>query len=538
MTRALAWPCVLVLACNSLELDGPKYPACSESGSSCGGSVIQLTVNRDVDVLFVIDDSGSMGPAQGRLAASLPAFTSVLEHPDVVASLRVGVTTTDNGNPWCAGPADGGNLVLSSCRSRLGDFVFDGEPPIDASATACTDVCTADTIEILPTTTAIDPEPRVRPWLESIVGEKNIAGDTTLTEAMQCAVPQGIAGCGFASPLESMYKTIARSIAPGEDEVGFLRANAILSVVIVSDEVDCSYDGRFESIFLDESAGGDPAVFWSDPEAGAPTSAVCWNAGVVCDGDGAPYDECLSANKDVAGDIDVADEDAVLRPVARYVDLLQQLEISKQQITPAQEVLVAVIGGVSEDGAIVYADAIDPDEQIDFGIGAGCVSDDGETSARPPVRERELAEAFEVEGETNLHSICANDFAPALTTIANAIRDQIRPACMTSCVADTDPTEDDVQPQCTLIQAAPDVASGDVIETLIPECLGGRPPPGDDVCFIARTGDVLAPECAEEGWNLEFAIMRRPGTPPPGGTSISASCVLSDNRERDCPDLP
>ncbi|MBC8068794.1 MAG: VWA domain-containing protein, partial [Deltaproteobacteria bacterium] len=60
---------------------------------------IQLTINRDVDVLFVIDNSGSMGEAQASLSRSFSVFIDVLEKAE--ANYRIGVTTTDNGNPLC-----------------------------------------------------------------------------------------------------------------------------------------------------------------------------------------------------------------------------------------------------------------------------------------------------------------------------------------------------------------------------------------------------------------------------------------------------
>ena len=154
------------------------------------------------------------------------------------------------------------------------------------------------------------------------------------------------------------------------------------------------------------------------------------------------------------------------------------------------------------------------------------------------MRERELAEAFATGGEANIHSICANDYAPALTSIANAIVHQFPPACMTSCVADTDPTREGVQPQCTLIQEVPDVASGDVIETEVVPCIDGELPTDEDVCFVTKTDDARDPECVDEGWNLEFAIVRRAGVPTPGGTWIAVGCEYSQNKALDCPLLP
>ena len=527
-----------LLACLDHPLKDVKYEAASEKQNA-----VQLTVNKDVDILFVIDNSGSMGEEQGLLAANFPAFIGVLEDPMVKANYRIGVTTTDNGNPWCGSTSpEAGKLQFSSCRGRQGQFVFNGNPPADATAVACTDVCSTETIGRLPTTTEFDPEPAERPWLENIEGKTNLAGGITTTEAFQCLGPQGIAGCGFESHLESMYKALLRAQNSDEEQYGFLRSNAILSIVVITDEVDCSYNNKFESIFLPADQGGGQ-VFWSDPDASAPTSAVCWNAGVVCEGSGTPYDSCRSANKNVDGDIDVADGDSVLHPLGRYVDFVQEIEVAKQTITPSQEVLVALIAGVPDgyDGDLTYSNSLDPIDQGDFGIGPGCTynSAEGTSTARPPVRMREFAEEFEVGDEPNIYSICQDNYSDALSAIANTIRDQIKPACMTACVADTDQVTTGLQPQCTLIQEAPDVANGDVVETNIEKCAGdGSLPDGEDVCFVALVDDGLSDFCAEEGWNLEFQLVRRDGVPAPGGTSVSATCQLSQNKQIDCPGLP
>jgi hypothetical protein len=503
------------------------------------GNAIQLSVNRDVDVLFVIDNSGSMGEEQGRLVAGLPAFLEVLEDPAVAANYRIGVTTTDDGNPWCGATSpESGRLVLSSCRSHTGEFVFNGNPPADATASACTDVCSADMLEILPTTTEYDPQEAPRPWIERIDGATNVGGDLSPADALACALPQGIAGCGFESHLESMYKSFLRSATEDEEQYGFMRSSAVLSVVIVSDEVDCSANDT--SIFLSAGEGGNQ-VFWSDPDAATPTSAVCWNAGVTCEGSGSPYDSCFAENKDVDGNSGVPDSEAVLHPISRYQDFLQELEGSKQQITPSQEVLMALITGVPQDysGDITYSNSLDPTEQNDFGIGPGCVYDDGDpmtpvVTARPPVREREVAEYFEVGEQPNLYSICQETYANVLGAVASSIADQLRPACMLACVADTDPITQGVQPECTVIQESP----GGVDEIVVPQCEGESLPADADVCYVALFGEAMSDECEAEGWNLEFRLVRRPGVPAPGGASVSADCQLSQNKQIDCPNLP
>ena len=175
-----------------------------ESGNGGSGQGILLEVNRDVDILFVVDNSGSMGEEQANLAENIGRFFNVLESDEVQANYRVGITTTDDSNYWCRGAgvsdAESGQFVLSSCRSRLGDFYFSGDDT-DAEA-ACTDFCGLDSIQMQPTTTDDDPTPSVRPWLENLEGASNLPKGVTSTQAMQCFAPQGINGCGFESHLE------------------------------------------------------------------------------------------------------------------------------------------------------------------------------------------------------------------------------------------------------------------------------------------------------------------------------------------------
>jgi hypothetical protein len=193
---------------------------------------------------------------------------------------------------------------------------------------------------------------------------------------------------------------------------------------------------------------------------------------------------------------------------------------------------------------VVQANSLDPIDQGDFGIGPGCTFEDGDpqtpaVSARPPVRMREFAEAFETGGGANIHSICHSDYSSVLEAIAGSIADQLRPACMLSCVADTDQITPGVQPQCTMTQESPDLTSGSVVEISVEPCTAnGELPAGQDVCYVALSGDQLSEVCAQEGWNLEFRLVRRPGVPAPGGTYVSANCELTQNKAIDCPNLP
>ncbi|MFY0531076.1 hypothetical protein [Nannocystis pusilla] len=160
------------------------------------------------------------------------------------------------------------------------------------------------------------------------------------------------------------------------------------------------------------------------------------------------------------------------------------------------------------------------------------------------MREREFAEAFQVGGDRNLFSICQDDYSDALKAIANKIRDQIKPACMTKCVKDTDPSDPILQPNCQIFE---DNAAAMTRKEIVPcdEVNGEwKAPAGEAACFVELIDpgdetpseiDNLSPECVAEGYNLEFLLLRTSAAP--AGTTISAACELSPNPGNDCPML-
>ncbi|PRP96276.1 vWA domain-containing protein [Enhygromyxa salina] len=404
--------------------DGDFGDGDGDTGDSDGGTgTTTAAPTRSVDVLFVVDNSGSMGEEQISLALAADVLIAELEAAD--ADYRIGVTTTDSGNPWCPSGTttpEAGNLVLSSCKSRLGDFVFNnGE--VDVGDIACNDICLLDNTElqIQPTTTDVDPVASPRPWVQSIDGQTNLPPGTNVAEALRCFLPQGINGCGFESQLESMYLALIRAQSADEASYGFTRPDAVLAVVFLTDEADCSYNTSFAEIF--EQDGN--KVFWSDPTDSFPTSAVCWNAGVRCTGDPSNYTSCDPINKDVNGQEGVSDANAVLHPLSRYIGLLDGFQQVKQALDPNREIVVAVIGGVQSDGTPFYADVggTEPQFQYTFGIGPGCEAanpnDPGSpTQAVPPVRMREVSDTF---SPGSLYSICDSNYASPMSEVAQKI---------------------------------------------------------------------------------------------------------------------
>jgi hypothetical protein len=491
---------------------------------------IRLDIDKKVDVLLVIDNSGSMGEEQANLAANFAPFIDTLEL--VGADYRIAITTTDVGGVGsnCTAPT-GGELQLSSCLDRPATFEFDGESLYETACVAQCELGDAD-LQILPTAVEVDGELVARPWIESYNGIDNLPDTVDPLEAFQCFAPQGISGCGWESPLEAIARALGNMEDPTQPEYGFLRQDALLAILVVTDEVDCSYNPDLQDALFQSDT-------FKDELTTELTSAVCWNAGVTCTGD-SPYDDCVATDLDANAQPTTDPTQMVLQPVSRYVGLLEGIAAQKLE---GREVMVSVIAGVPSGyntGAAeqVFADSEDPIFQAKFGIGPGCENEvDGVLQqAVPPVRLETFASAFMSpalpEGARNLYSVCDADYSPAIKDIIAGIEQELPPACFPGCVLDLDETTVELDFSCTILEES-DGASEE-----LPECIAGAEgpelPADADACWIAITGDALASECIEDHRNLEFDLLRRPGVSVPGDTEVSAVCELASPTQDNC----
>jgi hypothetical protein len=481
---------------------------------------LELVMSRAVDILFVVDNSGSMGSKQGTLARSFASFIEVLESQELGANYRIGITTTDGS----------GTLRATSCRSRLHEFQFSwihGDK--DERQRGCLDHCGHETLTF------------AKPWLEKGAGTTNLPPGLDMAEALQCVGPQGINGPGLEKPLESMLRALE------DDASGFFRDEALLAVIIVTDEADCSMTSEMEQWISTEGT-----VYWGTPER--PTSAVCWNAGVGCEGAPSPFSQCYAQDKGANGLPTADPEEARLLPVARYIDALSQLAQKKQMTGHHGQVLFSLIGGVPvdfPDTPIVYADSALAEFQAEYGIGPSCgIGTESITNPPgiPPVRMREVAEAF-MNDETNMFSICMDDYGVALEQIAGAIEVLAERACVTGCVADLDHAAPALVPSCILTerflpesnQADRDVLPCDITDD-------GWDFPAEDVhaCYRILTdpggqtpdpSDDMSSQCATLGFNLELWVERREDIPVPAGTAVHVVCDLLGPPGVHCEDL-
>jgi hypothetical protein len=198
---ALAAACALLLVCNPAGQRNSTVPGSCESTQP-------LIVPQQTDVLFVVDNSGSMREEQAGVAAELPAFVAALQQgAGVENDFQVGVITT---------------TVYQNSISP---------PPV------------GQVLRTFP-----DQAGKLRPASLPDGGTTRIlAGtDPNLVPVFATLIQQGTTGSGQETPFEAVRLATSDPVV-GRENAGFLRKGARLVVVVVSDEDDCSEEVTFKA---------------------------------------------------------------------------------------------------------------------------------------------------------------------------------------------------------------------------------------------------------------------------------------------------
>ncbi len=152
-----------------------------------------------VDVLFVIDDSGSMGQEQQNLIANFPMFITVLDASGL--DYRVAVTTTSRNYEY---------------KGAFGITSSTGGPPGGQM--------------LQPSTCGM-----TKRWIDK--------GDANPSTTFSCLANVGTNGNSDEMPLAAMRDAFEDRMADGTN-TGFRRSDALLGVVFLTDEEDCSYEAQ------------------------------------------------------------------------------------------------------------------------------------------------------------------------------------------------------------------------------------------------------------------------------------------------------
>jgi hypothetical protein len=157
---------------------------------------------KKVDLLFVIDNSGSMADEQANLAASVPGFIDAMAAElEGTEGYNVGVTTSD---------LYAANLLDLACFQE-GALVTTTSGAASSNAT-----CT--------------------PYSS---GLRFMTNEDDLIAKFGCAARVGTEGDGNERPMQTMGAALSPGMTgPGGCNEGFIREDAILVVVIITDEED------------------------------------------------------------------------------------------------------------------------------------------------------------------------------------------------------------------------------------------------------------------------------------------------------------
>ena len=335
-----------------------------------------------VDILFMIDNSGGMGLPQANLVSNLVPFMNVLKGlPNGLPDVHIAVVTSDMG---------AGDGSFFGCDGNGDNGVFQFAPTGDCLATTLQPGATfiADTGGVNPVTNFTAPD---------------------ITTVLQCIMAVGTAGCGFEHQLAAVARALgADGAPPPRENRGFLRDEAYLEIIILSNEDDCSAPVNSPLY----QATGQTTLASS---IGPPGNYRCNEFGHLC-GNPPKKPPRLSPNPgDLTTEVTLddcvsAEDQGLLTPVATFARGIKALKAD-----PAEKILITSIQGPVTPYTVHWTAPPTNDTGPWPSIEHSCTATDS-SSADPGVRLQLFAQQFGGNGLT--YSICSDNFGPALNTLA------------------------------------------------------------------------------------------------------------------------
>ncbi len=409
LIAVLGLPFVL-WGCNSHTFEAPKPDPSAENEQ-----VRELNPIRNVDLLFVVDNSGSMGEEQMNLARNFPAFMGELKQIEGI-DLHVGVVSSDLG---------GG---LSTFRKETCPLT-DGDRGIFCNVRGkdCR-TCGLSAGNFL--------------TYKNGGAAVNFTG--SIEDAFSCMAKVGTAGCSFEHSLESMRRALH---AP--ENKGFIRDGAYLAVVIITDEDDCSA-APTSNIFATDNPMED-------------ASFRCARTGHICNGKAVTGTEAISAPLGACAPAD----NGGLIPIK---DLVKDLVAIKKD--PRFIIMSGIFGWPlpGTEGAARYSVTRAAGNQGGrLTLQPICTSNNG--SATPALRVHSFVNSF---AQTSFFSICQDNFSDAMKRIGEKIRIAIGPPCVDAPLADSNLQNKTFDIECSVVDRMPTAMGYN--DTPLPECKVGRKP--------------------------------------------------------------
>lgn len=361
--------------------------SCQRDAIDLGGNyqVVALRpplVNPNIDVLFVVDDSGSMTGRLAQVAGLVDrALVDILQQAvSERPNLHIGVITTELG---CGNDdGDGGRLIApAECLADEVPYVVDVSDGADG---------------------------RISNWVGSV------------SASLTCMTAVGNEGCGFEQPLGAVSAAMERSMAA--EDGGFLREDALLYVVLLGDEDDCTAANQH----LYEAA---------EEPFGLRDSFRCFEYGVTCDQPARELGEKTGCT--------ATQDDQLLRPIDRTLD-----DLVAAKGGDANKVFLTVISGGPLPTRVEQQDELSNNPGW-FTLAPSCNSivDGEEVPAYPAPRLHDFAGLL--PGQAWEESICLEDLEPAVARSSRALGDVAgAKACLHGDLVDLDERAAGLQPSC------------------------------------------------------------------------------------------
>jgi hypothetical protein len=424
--------------------------ACGGSGAPGDAGVDRVTVvalpatpNADLDLLVLIDDSGSTAEIQLTLANAFASFIATLAtRPGGLPDLHLGVVTPDMGTSasGSATPAPPiGQIGTGGCDGTGKNGVLQvGTAQITGNFVA--DIRLAD-------------------------GSRQTNYSGTLADTFTEMTHVGSGGCGFEQPLRAVRAALDGNPA----NAGFVRAGALLGVVLLMDEDDCS--------------AKDTSLFSSDGSILGPLQSFrCTRFGVTCAVGGETPDAMNEVGPKSGCGPNASS--SIIDDVAPLRDFLVALKGDPHDVfvaaiagtpEPVAVELRAPPGGGSTFSALAHSCSfIDP-------LGLSVVAD-------PGVRLAAFADLFP---DTNVVStVCQPDLSATLGVIGQLAANASGSACLR---AELPP-----EPDC-------------VAEDVIGDSVTPIPPCGAPTCWRIET-DPACPLAAHQKLVIDRAVPPDPQT--------------------------